>query len=59
MDKFASAPKIKDSVYYPEFDAKSGSYGVFGAESGFCYASFSDESDAKIEAGRMNRAIRG
>jgi hypothetical protein len=34
-------------TYYVDFDEESGCWGVFGSESGFCYATFTDWDEAK------------
>jgi len=48
-----------DSKYHDSFytDEEYGSFGVFGTESAFCYALFSDKNSSDEEANRINTVI--
>ncbi len=45
--------KDKRGDFYADWDDEAGAYGVFGTESGFCYATFSDKGDAEDQAVRL------
>lgn len=42
-----------DFEFYADYDEESAAYGVFGIETGFCYASYSDSEKAKSKADAM------
>ncbi len=42
----SDAHKLDKGSIYEEFDTDTNNYGVFGTESGFCYATFADRRDA-------------
>lgn len=44
----------EEGEFFEEWDPDTGLYCVFGTESDFCYATFSDEGDARKRAGTMN-----
>jgi hypothetical protein len=39
--------------FYPEFDERSGVFGVFGTESGFCYSTHCSYAQAKEACSEM------
>lgn len=43
-----------DVSFYHELDEETGDFCVFGDESGFAYASYSNEPEAKAKAEEMN-----
>ena len=50
------------SIFYLHvncFDEDTNCYGVFGTESGFCYASFSSEYSANRQAKKLSENING
>lgn len=52
----ATARKLDEKgTFYVDWDDVSGAHGVFGTESGFCYATFSDKDEAEVEAARYRR----
>lgn len=55
-DEAYKLDKSRGGFYHHTLFGTDNKFGVFGTESGFCYASsFTDESEAKKEAARMNR----
>jgi hypothetical protein len=39
--------KDRKGDFYVDMDEKTGAWGVFGSETGFCYATFSDLKEAE------------
>ena len=54
MKKEFPKPDSKEDVY-PDHDEDSGFYGVFGVNSGHCYAGFADEKEAEKKANEINK----
>jgi hypothetical protein len=44
----------RDTCFYAEHDEDIAGYGVFGASSGHCYASFSSKREAEAYAEELN-----
>lgn len=55
IDYFEAITKDKKGCFYADLDSESGSYGVFGSESGFCYSTWSDQGQAEEQAEKANR----
>ena len=47
--------RLKDRDFYAEWDEDTQLYGVFGTESGFCYATYSNPSEAEETAKQMRK----
>lgn len=56
MNGWKAAELDKKGWFYAEYDEEHAMHGVFGSESGHCYASFSGEDEAKKHADEMNDA---
>ena len=54
MKKEFPKAKSKEEVY-ADIDSDSGFYGVFGADTGHCYASFADQKEAEEKASDINK----
>jgi len=46
-----------DDDFYSEYDEEVEAYGVFGNQSGFCYATFSDDFNAEEEAEKLKKGV--
>jgi len=46
MSRTEAYRKDRKGDFYVDDDEKSGSWGVFGSETGFCYGTFADTADA-------------
>ena len=55
MTGWEAAELDKNGTLYAEYDDDVAGYGVFGSESGHCYASFTDKDEAEKYAQGANR----
>jgi len=46
MNKYKAVKMDKKGELYVEYDSEIEAFGVFGTESGFCYASFTSKKEA-------------
>ena len=55
MNRWKAIALDKPIGFYSEYDDVYGWYGVFGAESGFCYSTHLDPGNAADQASKMNK----